>query len=167
MADPGALDLLTLQQSLRRIAHATEVHSRRIDRELGLTLPQLSVLSCVRDLGGTVTSRAIAAAAYLSPPTVVGILDKLAAKGMVVRERSDRDRRIVHVRLTEAGAQALARIPVPAGEAFRMAFLALDPAARARITEAFHCVAQMMEASVPQGPVPPGRADAGAPAPLD
>ena len=37
MADPGALDLLTLQQSLRRIAHATEVHSRRIDRELGLT----------------------------------------------------------------------------------------------------------------------------------
>jgi len=150
MPEPGALELLDLQRSLRRIAHATEVHSRRIDRQLGLSLPQLSVLSCVRDLGSGVTSRAIAAAAHLSPPTVVGILDKLEMKGMIRRERSHEDRRVVHARLTEIGAKALSTYPMPAGEAFRTAFLVLDPEERARILHAFDRVAGMMETAIPQ-----------------
>lgn len=150
MPEPGALELLDLQRSLRRIAHATEVHSRRIDRQLGLSLPQLAVLSCVRDLGSGVTSRAIAAAAHISPPTVAGILDKLEMKGMVRRERSSEDRRVVHAHLTDIGAQVLATFPMPAGEAFRTAFLTLDLNARSQILAAFQCVAGMIETAIPQ-----------------
>lgn len=155
MVEADALELLDLQRSLRRIAHATEVHSRRIDRELGLTLPQLSVLSCVNSLGGEVTSRAIAAAAHLSPPTVVGILDKLEAKGMIRRERSHIDRRIIHTRPTEAGLRALAAVPVPAGKGFRDAFLGLDEETRRQILAAFARVADMMDAARGDpGPLP-------------
>jgi DNA-binding MarR family transcriptional regulator len=156
MPESGALELLDLQRSMRRIAHATEVHSRRIDRQLGLSLPQLSVLACVRELGADVTSRAIAAAAHLSPPTVVGILDKLELKGMIRRERSISDRRVVHAHLTETGAQALATFPMPAGEAFRAAFLAMGPEARVQILNAFHRIAEMMEAAVPPSERPAG-----------
>src|SRR5690554_4985244 len=95
-------DLEALFRSIRRIARAIEIQSRLIDREVGLTLPQLVVLLCVHRLG-EVTSRAISREAELSPATVVGILDNLELKGLITRYRSGIDRRIVHTRLTEKG----------------------------------------------------------------
>src|SRR5690606_10477736 len=97
---------------MRRIARAFELHSRRLAREFDLTLPQHIVLACVRDLG-EVTSRAISEEADVSPATVVGILDKLEAKGLIQRYRSTRDRRIVHTRITQKGEETLALAPAP------------------------------------------------------
>lgn len=116
--------LRALLKAIRKISRAVDLQSRRIDRVVGLTLPQLVVLGCVRDLG-EVTSRAISEEADLSPPTVVGILDKLEAKGLVERYRSRIDRRIVHTRLTDKGVATLAAAPSPLGHAFEQAFLKL------------------------------------------
>jgi DNA-binding MarR family transcriptional regulator len=115
-----------LLKAFRRIARAFDIQSRRIDREVGLTIPQLVVLTCIGEMG-EVTSRAISAQADLSPPTVVGILDKLEAKGLIDRYRSARDRRIVHARLTPQGAEALAKAPPPLGERFEREFAAMAP----------------------------------------
>ena len=60
----------------------------------------------------------------MSAPTVVGVLDKLEAKGLVVRYRSTRDRRVVHVRTTEAGQAALEESPDLLGDGFIAAFVA-------------------------------------------
>lgn len=145
MTDYATINALALQGALRRIAHAMEVHSRRIDRELGLTLPQLAVLTCVRDLG-EVTSRAIARAAHLSPPTVAVILDKLELKGMIRRERSHLDRRIVHARMTEAGHHALlAATRLPEGAAFQGRFARLPEGEQRAILTAIEKVAGLME----------------------
>ena len=140
----GIGDLKALQKAMRRISRALDVHSRRIDKEIGLTLPQLVVLTCVRDLG-EVISRAISKEADLSPPTVVGILDKLEAKGMIERYRSPQDRRIVFTRLTENGRLALEQAPPPIGKAFQRGFLALEPACREDIVGAFETVAGLIE----------------------
>lgn len=134
-----------LLKQLRRLARALDIQSRRIDREAGLTLPQLVVLSCIGDLG-EVTSRALSAEADLSPPTVVGVLDKLAAKGLIERYRSERDRRIVHARLTAAGRAALAAAPDPLGEAVSEGFSALSPAERAGLLAALGAVARAVAA---------------------
>lgn len=147
-----AAELRALFKSMRQIARAIDVQSRRIDRELGLTLPQLVVLGSVERLG-EVTSRAISDEADLSPATVVGILDKLAAKGLIERYRSEVDRRIVHTRLTEDGRAALMRIPSPLGRDFETAFLALPPAERAATVSAFQRIARMVGAEEP--PIPP------------
>ena len=40
---------------------------------------------------------------YLHPATMVGLLDRLEAKGLLKRTRSDKDRRVVHIDLTEQG----------------------------------------------------------------
>ena len=133
MAQTG--ELRRLLKSLRRIVRALDMHSRRIDREIGLTLPQLVVLQCIRDLG-EVTGRAISEEADLSPPTVVGVLDKLEAKGLIQRYRSARDRRIVHTRLTDRGALALAASPSPLGERFEARFMALPAPERRALLDA-------------------------------
>lgn len=128
-------DHAELLKHLRRLVRALDVHSRRIDRQVGLTLPQLVVLAALGRLG-EVTSRALAAEADLSPPTVVGILDKLEAKGLIHRYRSEHDRRIMHARLTPAGQAALARAPEPLGERLGMGFRALPGPERRKVIAA-------------------------------
>ena len=128
-------DLRGVLTAARRIARAFDIQSRRIDREIGLTIPQYIVLACLGELG-EVTSRALAVAADLSPPTVVGILDKLEAKGLIERYRSARDRRIVHARLTGRGRAALAAAPSPLGGSFRDRYMRLDAAERAALVSA-------------------------------
>jgi DNA-binding MarR family transcriptional regulator len=133
--DPRPDEVRRLLHQLRRLSRALDVQSRRIDREMGLTLPQFLVLRLIGEMG-EVTGRAISAAADLSPPTVVGVLDKLAAKGLIDRYRSARDRRIVHARLTERGEAALAAAPDPLGTALRGGFAAMAPQDRADLLAA-------------------------------
>lgn len=140
MSDPG--ERRALLKAIRRLARAIDIQSRQFDRELGLTLPQYIVLTAVNDLRNG-TSREIAAAADASPATVVGILDKLEAKGLVVRTRSVTDRRSVHTRLTEKGAATLARSPFPLGPGFESAFAALTAEARSQTIAALNELATL------------------------
>jgi DNA-binding MarR family transcriptional regulator len=48
---------------------------------------------------------------YLHPTTIVGILDRLEARGLVLKTRSKVDRRIVEVELTEQGKALVASAP--------------------------------------------------------
>jgi DNA-binding MarR family transcriptional regulator len=48
---------------------------------------------------------------YLHPATMVGLLDRLEAKGLVQRTRSDKDRRVVHVSITEQGQELVQNSP--------------------------------------------------------
>jgi DNA-binding MarR family transcriptional regulator len=136
-------DLQSLLKSIRQIARAVDIHSRRLDRAVGLTLPQMIVLRSIRDLG-EVTSRAISNASDLSAPTVVGILDKLEAKRLIERYRSSRDRRVVHTRLTEAGRALLNRAPSPLGDHFADTFDALTKTERRAVLKSVDRVAQML-----------------------
>ncbi len=107
--------------AVRRILHAADLRSRRLSRETGLTAAQLAVLQSIADLGEVTTGR-ISADASLTQATVTVILDRLVERGLVERYRSADDRRIVHSRLTAAGAQALA---------------AAEPAVSARLVRQF------------------------------
>lgn len=42
---------------------------------------------------------------------VTRLVDRLEAKGLIERERSERDRRVVHLRLTPAGQAVVAQVP--------------------------------------------------------
>lgn len=135
-------ELRRLLKALRRIARAVDVHSRQIDRQVGLTVPQLVVLTIVQETG-EVTGRAISERADLSHATVVGILDKLEFKGLIERYRSLTDRRIVHVRLTERGLAILRAAPPALGRRFERAFLDLAPAVRKDTVDALTLVADL------------------------
>ena len=139
-ADPTA----SLVRSVRRIAQAIDVRSREIARLTGLTLPQLLVLQSIRALGEVSTS-AISRDVSMSPPTVVAVLDKLEAKGMAVRYRSTIDRRVVHVRLTDAGRQALTTSPGLLGEGFIAGLARLSPDEQAAMATAVDRLATMMQ----------------------
>jgi DNA-binding MarR family transcriptional regulator len=96
--------------NLRRIFQAIHAYSKASIRSTGLTGPQLWALKI---LAGTVPLRVsdLARQMYLRPATVVGILDRLEGKGLVMRTRSKEDRRAVDLHLTEMGKDLAAKAP--------------------------------------------------------
>jgi DNA-binding MarR family transcriptional regulator len=140
--------------AIRRIVHAVDRHSKTVEKASGLTLPQLVVLAAVR-AQGEVTSARLSAAVSLSPATVTVILDNLEAHGLLERYRNTEDRRVVHSRLTAAGADVLARAPGFLHERFVRRFAQLPAARQEAMLCALEDVAALMGApeALP-GPVP-------------
>ena len=134
-------EIRVVLKAIRKIERALDIHSRHLNKESGLTLPQLIVLRCVRDLGEP-SGNAIARDVGLSPPTVLGILDKLSTKGLIERQRLTDNRRVVISRLTEHGAHVLKAAPSPLGETFSRRFFSLEPEERQVIINSLEKVAE-------------------------
>ncbi|MFW5834417.1 MAG: MarR family winged helix-turn-helix transcriptional regulator [Pseudomonadota bacterium] len=142
---PGPRALLT---TVRRIIRAVDVRSKRVAKETGLTIPQLVVLQAIAELGEVTTGR-LSTQVSVSAATLVTILDKLEARGLIERYRSEVDRRIVHTRLTGAGAAALDTAPPLLDAAFVEAFVALPADRRATILDALSELADLFDGNPP------------------
>lgn len=108
-------EVATIFNNLRRIFQALNEQSKQAEKLTGLTGPQLwAMVTILRE--GPLRVSVLAEKLYLHPATVVGILNRLEAKGLVVRKRTQRDRRAVVVELTSAGAETAKSAPeVPQG----------------------------------------------------
>jgi len=96
--------------NLRRVFQVVNEQSKKVERETGLTGPQLWAIKVIAE-HAPIKISALARRMYLHPATIVGIVDRLEKRGLVERERCSRDRRVVHVGLTEAGKQVVATSP--------------------------------------------------------
>lgn len=73
-------------------------------KDWDLSQPQYNILRILRGAGDQgLSCRAIGDRLVTLDPDVTRLLDKLEARGLVQRQRDSRDRRLVLVRLTEAG----------------------------------------------------------------
>lgn len=75
---------------------------RRIFKKFGLTEQQWRVLRVLWE-AKSVPFNDLADITLISAPSLVGIIDRLSDNGLVERQRSETDRRMVYVRATEAG----------------------------------------------------------------
>lgn len=131
--------------ALRRIIRATDLHSKRVRQESGLTVPQVVLLQAIRVLG-EVSGRQLAEEVSLSQATVSTILDRLEGRGYVERYRSPHDRRVVHVKLTALGQETLERAPPLLHVRFVEALERLPAKERKVILQSLERVAEMMGA---------------------
>ena len=93
-------------------------------REIGLTGPQVStlkILEAVGELSLTELSERMSA----RNSTVTGIVDRMERDGLVVRERSSSDRRVVIIRATDKGKRIAEGVPLGAMEIFSTALSSL------------------------------------------
>jgi DNA-binding MarR family transcriptional regulator len=100
---------------IRRVFYVLAEQSRKAEHETGLTGSQLWVVKLL-DGGSPMKVTELARRMYLHPATMVGLLDRLEAKGLVLRTRSDKDRRVVHVSITEQGRVLVQNAPEVAKE---------------------------------------------------
>ena len=96
--------------NIRRVFQVVNEHSKRAEKDTGITGPQLWAIKTIAEYA-PIKGAELARRMYLHPTTIVGILDRLEARGLVVKTRSTVDRRIVEVELTEQGKTLVASAP--------------------------------------------------------
>jgi DNA-binding MarR family transcriptional regulator len=108
--DPARTDAerALAEQLISWMRQRQALHARRDARldGVGLSFAQIKLLFHL-PLDDSVTVGSFAASAGLTPATATQALDALEREGVVERCRSERDRRVVDVRLTELGHSLL------------------------------------------------------------
>ncbi|HEY3933377.1 MAG TPA: MarR family winged helix-turn-helix transcriptional regulator [Gemmatimonadales bacterium] len=105
-ADRRALD------ALRRLVRALVDSAHQLEQRANITPAQRFVLQQLAD-GPIPTVNALAARTHTTQATVSAVLDRLEARGLIIRQRDPRDRRRISVALSATGRRLLARSTVP------------------------------------------------------
>jgi DNA-binding MarR family transcriptional regulator len=108
--DGKAVVVAEIVDDIRRVFQVVNEQSKKAKRETGLTGPQLWAIKMIGDLSPVRVSD-LAARMYLHPATVVGILNRLESQGLLKRIRTNEDRRVVKIELTDAGNVIVAKAP--------------------------------------------------------
>jgi len=131
--------------ALRRIIWATDLYSKHLAKNTGLTAPQMLLLQTLRNQS-EVTVGVLAKEMSLSQATVTTILDRLEKKILVTRERSTSDRRKVFVHLTDSALTILKDAPLPLQDQLTRQFNDLQDWEQLMIISSLSRIAQMMDA---------------------
>jgi DNA-binding MarR family transcriptional regulator len=104
--DPGH----SLGRQLRRIVTQIVATIDRRMGPIGLTDAQWRPLLCLCH-GSPATATELARRCGLDTGGLTRLVDRLVAKGLCARERSEIDRRVVHISLTAEGRRVAAELP--------------------------------------------------------
>ena len=96
--------------ALVRLFWASRKASASLQREFGVTAPQLSALR-ILERRGDLSQSELSRLLLVSGSTLSGLLDRLQSRRLVKRVKSRKDRRQVRVHLTDAGRELLTTIP--------------------------------------------------------
>jgi len=103
------LSPLEVANDLRPVLLRLARELRKETEQLGVTGRQVTILWLVKRSPG-LTLRALAEEEGISPPALSGHVDRLESAGLLVRVRSEVDRRRVGLTLTAAGERLLRRV---------------------------------------------------------
>lgn len=100
-------------QALRIVFRSVQAHSRWVESQCGVSATQLWALwELFAEPGRNLAQ--LGAALSIHPSTASNLVDKLRKKGLVRKQRSGPDQRVVRLYITAAGSELLAQAPRPA-----------------------------------------------------
>ncbi|ADV63084.1 transcriptional regulator, MarR family [Isosphaera pallida ATCC 43644] len=112
--------------NLFRTSDRFQIRFTRLLREHGLTSSQYNVLRILRDEGRPMPILEIASKTIAVVPGITGLIDRLEKAELVVRERSEEDRRVVRVNITPKARILLENLDQPLAELHRRLLSHMD-----------------------------------------
>jgi DNA-binding MarR family transcriptional regulator len=128
---------------MRKILRVTELNSKALMRETGLTPSQLIFMQLLEE-GSEHTAGHIAARMGITQATTTALIQKLEAQSMILRRKGESDRRQVWLSLTDAGRRVLAIAPDGAHARFHQQFSGLPEWEQLMLLSALERVAAML-----------------------
>jgi DNA-binding MarR family transcriptional regulator len=92
------------------LSKVTWLSKQQFSNEIGkfsLTAPQFSVLRCLHETENAQTMSQLTQECMAVMPTMTGIIDRLAARGLVERQRDVDDRRSLIISITSSGRKLI------------------------------------------------------------
>jgi DNA-binding MarR family transcriptional regulator len=132
--------------SMRRIIQAFDLHSRYLLRTYGLTAPQLVILQELSK-NGEISIGKLAKTVSLGQATVSGIVNRLEQRGLVLRRRSEKDKRRVLVQTTKSCESIIEEELPPIQKTFMDQFGNLLDWEQHMIVSALQRIVSMVDAS--------------------
>jgi len=131
---------------LRRIVRSVNLESKRVDKELGVSIPQLL---CLQFLAEQDEFRANASKLKgflnLNASTITGIISRLEKKNLVVKLPKSIDKRITLISLTAKGKELIQNAPITFQQKLSEKLQALPPEKLKTIIEGIDLLTELME----------------------
>lgn len=131
--------------ALRRITRAMDLHSKQLEKNYGLTGPQLILLQVISQEGEIAIGN-LAKRVSLSQATVTNIVERLEQKGILRRAKLGADKRLVFVGATEKAHQLLQSKPSVFQEDFITRFEKLEQWEQTLLLSSLQRLAVMLNA---------------------
>ncbi|MFH2059086.1 MAG: MarR family winged helix-turn-helix transcriptional regulator [Pseudomonadota bacterium] len=131
--------------AIRRINQSVDLHSRYLVRHFGLTGPQLIILQVIFKKK-EISINEIAKTVSLGQPTVTGILERLENRGLIIRRRSNSDKRKVFISITATCQELMKKAPPPMQEHFINSFSSLQDWEQSMILASLQRIVSLMDA---------------------
>lgn len=97
---------------IRKIVRSVDIESKKIQKEHGVSIPQVLCLNFLRESENYQTTQGeLRKFLNLNPSTVSGIINRLEKKGYLARLPKTGDKRVVNIALTSAGDKLLSTMP--------------------------------------------------------
>ncbi len=112
----------------------------------GVTAAQFRVLQIVGEKGRA-TATEISHRMRVSQATITSLVDKLVKNGLVIREKSQADKRQTNIQLTEKGRATLGEVEDPLQQRFVRKFAAMEDWEQAMLVASLERVAAMLDAT--------------------
>jgi DNA-binding MarR family transcriptional regulator len=123
--DVWAGSRLEILKKLRIVVRAAQRHSLWIEKQCGVSGVQLWIMQELYDKPGMRVGE-LANKLAIHQTTTSNLVDALRKRGFVVKERDAEDQRVVNLKLSDEGEQALLKAPTPARGLLPEAILNLD-----------------------------------------
>lgn len=97
--------------AIMRAAHALTRRFDELMKQHNLTGPQYNALRVLRDVGEEgMACQELGACLITHDPDITRLADRLEERGLLTKQRGTRDRRVVKLRMTDAGLRLMAEL---------------------------------------------------------
>ena len=146
---------------IRQIIRSVNLESKRIEKEYGISIPQLL---CLNFLSGQENFQAshkqIKDFLQLNASTVTGIVSRLEKKGYVARLPKRQDKRVGFIAITAKGVELLEKTPEPLHEQLSLKLKQLSQEDLQKLQNAFDAIIDFLNIeSVEAAPILTGVVD--------
>ena len=132
--------------NLRKIIRSVNLESKRIEKEYGISIPQLLCLSYLNEKESFLAShKEIKDFLQLNASTVTGIISRLEKKGLVARLPKREDKRVGLITITASGADLLEKTPEPLHELLSLKLRNLSSEDLQKLQNAFSLIINFLD----------------------
>ncbi|MDD2381475.1 MAG: MarR family transcriptional regulator [Mariniphaga sp.] len=141
----GRIDTMEILIQIRKIVRSINIESKKIEKEYGVSIPQVLCLHYLRDSKNFQAGQGeIRRFLNLNPSTTSGIINRLEAKGLIARLPKSGDKRVVTIALTSKGDQLMEGMPALLHEQLSEKLNKLDDLTTSRVQESLELLVNLL-----------------------